>query len=106
MCARACATCAQQASRCSTRPCCSTASTTRLGDSGGASAQSLFDAGVLPYYLHLLDQVQGAAHFDVDEHRARRLRSELTACLPGYLVPRLVREIEGAPAKTAMVALH
>lgn len=72
--------------------------------------ESLFATRVLPYYLHLLDKVQGAAHFDVDERRALQLHRELTATLPGYLVPRLVREIAGAPAKTAvaeaMLDLH
>ena len=75
-----------------------------VNDSVAALAQlseSLFAARVLPYYLHLLDKVQGAAHFDVDERRALDLHRELTARLPGYLVPRLVREIAGAPAKTA-----
>jgi EF-P beta-lysylation protein EpmB len=65
-------------------------------------SESLFAARVLPYYLHLLDKVQGAAHFDVDERRALALHQALTARLPGYLVPRLVREIAGAPAKTAV----
>jgi EF-P beta-lysylation protein EpmB len=65
-------------------------------------SESLFAARVLPYYLHLLDKVQAAAHFDVDERRALALHRDLTARLPGYLVPRLVREIAGAPAKTAV----
>jgi len=65
-------------------------------------SEALFDAGVLPYYLHLLDKVQGAAHFDVTEPTARALRATLAARLPGYLVPRLVREIAGAPAKMAV----
>ncbi len=59
----------------------------------------LFEAGVLPYYLHVLDRVRGAAHFEVEEERARRLAGELAARLPGYLVPRLVRELPGAPSK-------
>ncbi len=63
-------------------------------------SEALFDAGVLPYYLHLLDKVQGAAHFDVPEARARALMAGLAARLPGYLVPRLVRELAGAPGKT------
>jgi len=67
-----------------------------------ALSESLFAARVLPYYLHLLDKVQGSAHFDVDKRRALQLHRELTARLPGYLVPRLVREIAGEPAKTAM----
>ncbi|MEK7206317.1 MAG: EF-P beta-lysylation protein EpmB [Pseudomonadota bacterium] len=73
-----------------------------VNDSAEALAElsvSLFDAGVLPYYLHLLDRVQGAAHFEVDETAARDLMTKLNARLPGYLVPRLVREIPGAPAK-------
>jgi EF-P beta-lysylation protein EpmB len=62
----------------------------------------LFDCGVLPYYLHLLDRVAGAAHFEVDEDRAREIMGDLQARLPGYLVPRLVREIEGAPSKVTL----
>ena len=65
-------------------------------------SESLFAARVLPYYLHLLDKVQGAAHFDVATSRALTLHRELAARLPGYLVPRLVREVAGAPAKTAV----
>jgi EF-P beta-lysylation protein EpmB len=65
-------------------------------------SQRLFTAGVLPYYLHLMDKVQGAAHFDVSESRARQLMVEIAAQLPGYLVPRLVREETGASAKTAI----
>jgi len=65
-------------------------------------SETLFAAGVLPYYLHLLDRVAGAAHFEVPEHEARTLWSEISARLPGYLVPRLVREIPGAPAKTML----
>ena len=56
--------------------------------------------GVFPYYLHLLDRVQGAAHFEIEEDRARALMRELAQGLPGYLVPRLVRETEGSAAKT------
>jgi EF-P beta-lysylation protein EpmB len=62
-------------------------------------SEALFSAGVLPYYLHLLDRVQGAAHFDVSEADARDLMAGLNAHLPGYLVPRLVREVPGAPGK-------
>ncbi|MEZ5504134.1 MAG: EF-P beta-lysylation protein EpmB [Halioglobus sp.] len=64
-----------------------------------ALCKRLFAAGTLPYYLHLLDKVQGAAHFDVPESRARELVSALSARLPGYLVPKLVRETAGAAAK-------
>ena len=65
-------------------------------------SRSLFDAGVLPYYLHVLDRVAGAAHFDLPEQRAQEIAGELAASLPGYLVPRLVREVEGAPAKLSL----
>ena len=65
-------------------------------------SEALFDAGTLPYYLHMLDKVQGAAHFEVDETAARRLMQELQARLPGYLVPRLVREVPGGPGKLAL----
>lgn len=61
---------------------------------------ALFEAGVLPYYLHLLDRAAGTAHFDVPEEEAARLHAGLMARLPGYLVPRLVREVAGADAKT------
>lgn len=64
-----------------------------------ALSEALFDAGVTPYYLHLLDRVEGAAHFEVEPERAREIQRELQAMLPGYLVPRLVREEAGAPAK-------
>jgi EF-P beta-lysylation protein EpmB len=63
-------------------------------------SEALFDAGVLPYYLHMLDRVRGAAHFDVPAVRAAALMGALAARLPGYLVPRLVREEAGATAKT------
>jgi EF-P beta-lysylation protein EpmB len=63
-------------------------------------SEALFAAGVLPYYLHLLDKVQGAAHFAVSQETAKRLLAALRASLPGYLVPRLVRDIPGQPGKT------
>lgn len=65
-------------------------------------SEALFDAGVLPYYLHVLDRVQGTAHFDVPDAEARALRDAIHARLPGYLVPRLVREIAGEPGKTGL----
>jgi EF-P beta-lysylation protein EpmB len=67
-----------------------------------ALCQRLFATGTLPYYLHLLDKVQGAAHFDVPESTGRKLVAELSARLPGYLVPKLVREIAGADAKVGV----
>ena len=70
-----------------------------------ALSERLFAAGVLPYYLHLLDRVRGTAQFEVAEQRARRILGALSAGLPGYLVPRLVRESAGAPAKTPVPPL-
>lgn len=70
-----------------------------------ALSESLFTHGALPYYLHLLDRVQGAAHFEVDALRARQLHAAITARLPGYLVPRLVQEIAGEGAKSALPPL-
>ncbi len=63
-------------------------------------SEALFAGGVMPYYLHALDRVQGAAHFEVHEHKAQALMRELNARLPGYLVPKLVRELPGEAAKT------
>jgi EF-P beta-lysylation protein EpmB len=63
-------------------------------------SQTLFRASVLPYYLHLLDRVRGAAHFEVPEDRALALYERLRERLPGYLLPRMVREISGQPYKT------
>jgi L-lysine 2,3-aminomutase len=57
---------------------------------------------VLPYYLHQLDRVQGAAHFEVDDARALALVQAMRERLPGYLVPRLVREEQGEPSKTPL----
>jgi EF-P beta-lysylation protein EpmB len=67
-----------------------------------ALSECLFSAGILPYYLHLMDKVQGAAHFDLPEPRARQLMGKVAARLPGYLVPRLVREEAGGTAKTSL----
>ena len=65
-------------------------------------SEALVAAGILPYYLHLLDRVRGAAHFEVGEEEARRLVDELRARASGYLVPRLVRETPGAASKVPM----
>ncbi|WEN16638.1 EF-P beta-lysylation protein EpmB [Rhodanobacter sp. AS-Z3] len=62
-------------------------------------SERLFAAGVLPYYLHQLDRVQGAAHFEVSDSRAQALMNTLRTRLPGYLVPRLVREVAGDGSK-------
>ncbi len=63
-------------------------------------SEGLFHHNVTPYYLHLLDKVDGATHFEVNEMQARALYEQLLARLPGYLVPRLVQEVPGAPSKT------
>lgn len=63
-------------------------------------SEKLFSCGILPYYLHLLDRAQGTAHFAVSEFSAQQLFAELMQKLPGYLVPRLVREVPGAESKT------
>ena len=65
-------------------------------------SRALFRCHVLPYYLHMPDPVAGTRHFQVDEAAARRLLAALRARLPGYLVPRLVREIPGRDAKTIL----
>lgn len=65
-------------------------------------SERLFDAGILPYYLHALDPVQGAAHFDVADEQARELLADLRNRLPGFLLPRLVREIPGQGSKTPL----
>lgn len=62
-------------------------------------SETLFDAGVMPYYIHMLDEVAGAGHFTVKAAAARRIFHELRQHLPGYLVPRLVREQAGDPYK-------
>ena len=62
-------------------------------------SERLFELGVQPYYLHQLDKVAGTAHFEVPDARALALYEDLRARLPGYLLPRMVREVAGAPAK-------
>ncbi|MDG6778558.1 EF-P beta-lysylation protein EpmB [Thiomicrorhabdus sp. zzn3] len=65
-------------------------------------SHKLFAQGVLPYYLHQLDRVQGAAHFEVTLQRAQALMETLRKQLPGYLVPKLVQEMAGEPYKTPL----
>jgi L-lysine 2,3-aminomutase len=67
-----------------------------------ALSERLIDLKIIPYYLHLLDRVRGAAHFDVPEPLAIELHRQLRDSLPGYAVPRLVREVPGEPAKVWM----
>ncbi|TQV73202.1 EF-P beta-lysylation protein EpmB [Aliikangiella marina] len=63
-------------------------------------SERLFQTGILPYYLHCLDKVAGAAHFDLPMNTAKTLISGMRNRLPGYLVPRLAMEEPGRPAKT------
>jgi len=65
-------------------------------------AEQLANQGVIFYYLHQLDRVQGAAHFEVEEERGRALIAEMAKRLPGYAVPKYVREIAGEPHKTSL----
>jgi len=71
-------------------------------DSLANLSHALFKQGVLPYYLHQLDKVQGASHFEVEDDIALALHETLRKTLPGYLVPKLVREIAGEPYKTPL----
>ncbi|MES9939166.1 MAG: EF-P beta-lysylation protein EpmB [Candidatus Thiodiazotropha sp. 6PLUC2] len=63
-------------------------------------SERLFEVGIMPYYLHLLDRVSGAAHFEVEQQIAEDLKQQLLQRLPGYLVPKMVREIAGEASKT------
>lgn len=65
-------------------------------------SERLIEIGVVPYYLHQLDRVAGAAHFAVDDADALSLIAAVRARLSGYLVPRLVREVEGEASKTPL----
>lgn len=67
-------------------------------------SERLINLGVIPYYLHQLDRVQGAAHFEVSDERGRELITDLRRRLTGYAIPRFVREIEGAESKTPLEA--
>ncbi len=69
-----------------------------------ALSERLFEAGILPYYLHVLDPVAGAAHFNVPDSEAMALHDSLGEQLPGFLLPRLVREVPGDRAKTPVRA--
>ncbi|HEY7774563.1 MAG TPA: EF-P beta-lysylation protein EpmB [Marinagarivorans sp.] len=65
-------------------------------------SERLFDAGALPYYLHLMDKAKGTAHFDLPEAQAIAIHQQMQAHLPGFLVPKLVREIPHKPHKTCV----
>jgi L-lysine 2,3-aminomutase len=68
-----------------------------------ALSERLVELGVMPYYLHQLDRVAGAAHFEVPVERGLALIEGLRSRLPGYAVPRYVREVPGTPYKTPLV---
>jgi EF-P beta-lysylation protein EpmB len=68
-----------------------------------ALCERLIDIRVLPYYLHQLDRVAGAAHFEVPIANGLRIMEQLRARLPGYAVPRYVQEVPGAPSKTDLI---
>jgi len=65
-------------------------------------SEDLFDAGILPYYLHAFDSVAGAHHFALPDQRAIEISEQVRARLPGFLAPRLVREVPGAESKTPL----
>jgi len=67
-----------------------------------ALSKRLFQCKTLPYYLHSLDPVAGAMHFEVDKTTALNIKQEMDAQLPGYLVPKLVEEIAGKQSKSAI----
>lgn len=76
-----------------------------INDSAGVLAdlsERLIDLGVMPYYLHQMDRVMGTAHFEVSDERAKDIIAKLRRLLPGYAVPRLVREIPGERHKTPL----
>ena len=66
----------------------------------------LFDARVMPYYLHVLDKVKGAQHFDLRSSEIDHIYTDVLASLPGYLVPKLVREIAGEKNKTPLFGVQ
>lgn len=65
-------------------------------------SDALFDAGILPYYIHVLDKVQGAAHFYISDQEAKAIMAGLMERVSGYLVPKLTREIGGRTSKTPL----
>lgn len=69
-------------------------------------SEHLFSAGILPYYIHQLDRVAGAAHFEVPEEEARFIMQGLLQELPGFLVPKWVREVGGERSKTPLALFH
>ncbi|MFD2231489.1 EF-P beta-lysylation protein EpmB [Alkalimarinus sediminis] len=71
-------------------------------DTLSSLSEALFDMGALPYYLHRLDKIEGAAHFDLPHARIKEIYAEMLATLPGYLIPKLVAEIPHRASKTPL----
>lgn len=69
----------------------------------GELSEQLFSHGIIPYYLHLLDKATGTGHFEVSEAKALMLIRQVQAALPGYMVPKLVKEQAGATSKQAIL---
>jgi L-lysine 2,3-aminomutase len=69
-----------------------------------ALSEALFAAGVMPYYLNLLDPVVGSSHFEVADADANALYAQMSAALPGFLLPKLVRDVPGRAAKSVVAA--
>lgn len=67
-----------------------------------ALSNALFDAGILPYYMHVLDKVQGAAHFFISDQEAKKIMAGVLEQISGYLVPKLTREVGGRASKTPL----
>lgn len=68
-----------------------------------ALSQALFNYGVMPYYLHVLDKVKGAAHFDLPLAKAQAIYTDLQRLVPGYLLPKLAKEEPGKQSKTLLM---
>ena len=68
-----------------------------------ALAEALFDSNIQPYYLHLFDKVKGASHFHLNDDVAKGIYQGMLSNLPGFLVPKLVREIGGETSKTPVL---
>jgi EF-P beta-lysylation protein EpmB len=66
-------------------------------------SEQLFSHGIIPYYLHLLDKATGTGHFEVSETEALTLIKQVQTTLPGYLVPKLVKEQAGAMSKQSIL---
>ncbi len=73
-------------------------------DTLAALSEILIANNIIPYYLHMLDKIQGSSHFEVKDNDAKIIYQQLRAKLPGYMLPRLVREIPGKKSKTPIIS--